>query len=391
MNILIILTYFQPYKSGLTIYAVRQAKALAARGHVVTVLTSQYEKGLQREAWADGVRIVRVPVAFKVSKGVVMPGMPYEAWKLIGQADVANLHVPQVDAALLTILAKLRRKPLVLTYHCDIQMPEGLIHKAAGWAVRLVHRISANMADVIVHNTRDFAEHSGFLSRYLDKLVVIQPPITVEAVTEEEVAAFRMKYAIQPNQHVIGMVARLATEKGVEYLVQAVPEVVEVVPKARVVFVGQYEHVLGEEMYRDKLLPEIKKLGESWKFLGIVSEEEKAAFFRVCDVLVLPSINSTESFGMVQVEAMISGTPVIATDLPGVRQPVRSSEMGKIIPPKDSAALSQAILVILKSKPLVDPERVSALADHYAPATIALLYEALFQNLKRHDEQSAVG
>lgn len=386
MNILIVLTYFQPYKSGLTIYAVRQAKALAARGHRVTVLTSQYDRDLQREEFTEGVRIIRLPAAFRLSKGVIMPAMPFKAWQLIGQADVVNLHVPQVDAAFLSILAKLRRKPVVLTYHCDIQMPKGVIHQAAGWAVRLAHRISANLADVIVHNTRDFAEHSPFLKRYLDKLVVIQPPITIESASAEDVAAFREKFAIQRGQRVVGMLARLATEKGVEYLVQAVPDVIKAVPNTRVVFAGQYENVLGEGAYRERVLPMIQALGEYWTFLGVISEVEKSVFFSVCDVLVLPSINSTESFGMVQVEAMVCGTQVIATDLPGVRQPIQSSGMGKVIPPRDSSALSKAIIDILQSRARIDPEYVKSLVVYYAPDTVAQAYESLFKDLMRKNE-----
>jgi len=389
MNILIVLTYFQPYKSGLTIYAVRQAKALAACGHHVTVLTSRYDRGLSSEEWDEGVRIIRIPVAFRLSKGVVMPQLLFKAWRLIGQADVVNLHVPQADAALLAILAKLRRRPVVVTYHCDIRVPEGLINKVAGWAVRLAHRISAGLADVIVHNTRDFAEHSKFLKKYLNKLSIIQPPVTVEPVTAEDVAAFRNKYGIRPDQRVVGMVARLASEKGVETLVEALPEVVKVVPNMRVVFVGEYENVPGESVYRERLQPIIQDLGAYWTFLGVVSEVEKSAFFKVCDVLVLPSINSTESFGMVQVEAMTCSTPVIATDLPGVRQPVLSSGMGIIVPPREASALAGALIDILETGVGIDPEKVKALVDYYAPETVAQAYESLIKDLTRHDEQPA--
>jgi len=385
MNLLIALTYYQPYKSGLTLYAVRQANALAARGHCVTVLTSWYDRELRREEVLEGVRIVRVPVVCKISKGVVMPGLPFKAWKLIGQADVVNLHVPQADSAALAFLAKIRGKPVVMTYHCDIRMPEGWVHILAGWVVRLVHRVSANLSDVIVHNTRDFAEHSGFLKRYMHKLAVIQPPVTVEPVTVREIKVFRKKNKILPHQRVVGMLARLAAEKGVEYLVEAVPELVRAVPDVRVIFAGEYENVLGEGAYRDKLLPLIRELGEHWTFLGVVSEEEKSAFFKICDVLILPSINSTESFGMVQIEAMSCGTPVVASDLPGVRQPVLSSGMGKIVPPRDVAALSEAVIDILKTGRRNDPGNVRAVMEYYKPDTVAQVYEALFQGLKRHN------
>jgi len=387
MRILIVLTYFQPHKSGLTVYAIRQARALAQRGHDVTVLTSQYDQALAREEWDAGVRIIRLPVAFRLSKGVIMPRMPFKAWKLIGWADVVNLHVPQVDAALLALLAKMRCKPVILTYHCDLKMPEGLINQIAGWAAHLTNFVSAVLADVIVHNTRDFAEHSPFLSRFLHKLVVIPTPIVVEPVTNADFSFFRDKHYIKHDQQIIGMVARLATEKGVEYLVGAMPEILDAVPNARAIFVGDYKHVFGEEAYKAKLLPLIEELEERWIFLGVVSELEKAVFLSLCDVLVLPSINSTESFGMVQMEALISGTPVVATDLPGVRQPVITTGAGEIVPARDSRALAEAVVRILKSGKKVDQKVISALNQQYSPSTIAKEYESLYQNCLKDNGQ----
>ena len=381
MKVLIILTYFQPHKSGLTVYAVRQARALAAMGHAVTVLTSQYDGSLPERELTDGVEVIRVPVAFRLSKGVIMPRMPLTAWQLIGEADVVNLHVPQVDAALIAILAKLQGKPVVLTYHCDLHMPAGWLSQLAGGAAILANRISARFADVIVHNTRDFAEQSPFLKRFLDKLTVIPPPIIGEPVSAEEINAFQAKFDINPNRRIIGMVARLASEKGVEYLVQAMPAVLQAQSDAQVIFVGEYQHVIGEQAYREKLLPLIEALGDHWTFLGLVTEEEKAAFYHVCDVLVLPSINSTESFGMVQVEALISGTPVVATDLPGVRQPVLTTGMGKIVPVMDSAALARGILAVLESGMRVEPGQIKQIAAHYSPQTVAEAYETLFEQL----------
>ena len=73
MKILLSVTYYRPHVSGLTIYVERLAEALVKRGHTVTVLTSHYEHDLPREELTDGVRVVRVPVAFRLSKGVIMP------------------------------------------------------------------------------------------------------------------------------------------------------------------------------------------------------------------------------------------------------------------------------------------------------------------------------
>lgn len=383
MRILIVLTYYNPYTSGLTIYAARQAQALAAMGHDVTVLTSQFDPDLPEYEDDQGVQIVRLPVAFRLSKGVIMPKILSTAWKLIGQSDIINLHLPQGDAALVAIFAKIRSKPLVSTYHCDIKMPGGLINTLAGWGAALSNHISVSLSDAVVQNTRDFAEHSKFLERYLKKLTVIQPPIVVDPVSEKEITQFVRTFEIDPSRKIIGMVARLASEKGVEYLVDALPEVLEGFDTAQVIFVGNYQNVIGEQAYKEKILPMIERLGDRWKFLGIISEAEKAAFYSLCDVLVLPSINSTESFGMVQVEGMTCGTPVVATDLPGVRQPVLSSGMGKIVPVKNPHALAEGIIAVLKSSNRLDDQKVNALKDHYSPKTVATEYEALYKKLMR--------
>ncbi len=380
MHILTVLTYYRPHYSGLTIYAERLGRALAARGHRVTVLTSQYHPELPRREALDGVEIIRLKVGMHVSKGVIMPAMPYWALRLARRADVVHLHVPQLDAAPLAILSRLLKKPAVLTYHCDLKLPPGLVHAIANRVSHLANHISALASDVIVTNTRDYAESSPFLRRYLHKLRMILPPVELEPVSAEEVDAFRQRVGIQPGQRIIGMTARLASEKGVEYLVQAMPEILRRHPQARVIFVGQYQDVFGEQEYAQKLAPLIRELGQHWTFLGVTPPKEYSAFLRTAEVSVLPSINSTESFGMVQVESMICGTPVVSSDLPGVRQPVLLSGMGKIVPPRDASALAQAIIEILDC-----PDRyrgdIAAIAQRFSPPAIAAEYEALFEEL----------
>lgn len=385
MRILIVLTYFSPYRSGLTMYAERQARALAQLGHDVTVLTSRYKPELPRIESDHGVKIVRMPVAFRLSKGGIMPGLPIKAWQLIKEADIINVHVPQFDAALIALIAKLQKKPVVMTYHCDLSMPRGLVNQIAGWAVRQAHKITAFFADFIIHNTQDFAENSLFLQKYMDKVEVIPPPVVVETVSQNEVTDFREKYEIKTDQKVIGMVARLAAEKGVEFLVQALPDITRAVPNARVVFVGEYRHVIGEEAYRDKLLQQVREFGDNWRFLGTLSESEKAAFYQVCDVLVLPSVNSTESFGMVQVEAMMCGTQAVATNLPGVRAAVQSTGMGKIVPARNPKSLAEAVVKILENEMTFDANVAVQLKQKYAPETIAKAYLKIYRTLLEED------
>lgn len=385
MRILTALTYYRPHYSGLTIYAERMARALAARGHSVTVLTSRYSSELPLRESRDGVRVIRLPVWARVSKGVLMPGMALKAVRLAQQADVVHLHLPQLDAAPISMLARLSGKPVVLTYHCDLKLPQGGVHWLANQVSHLANHISARAANVIVTNTQDYAQHSAFLRGYLGKVQPILPPAEISAVSAEHRAAFRRKAGIQAGQRIIGMAARLASEKGVEYLAHALPLVMEKHPGARVIFVGQHENVFGEEEYARRLAPLIHSLGDHWTFLGNLNPVDWSAFFHECEVTVLPSLNSTESFGLVQVESMMAGTPVVASDLPGVRQPVALTGMGITVPPADARALAQAISAIL-DHPHHYHGKMRDISVLFSLQSTAKMYESLFERLVFPDE-----
>ncbi|MGD2026788.1 MAG: glycosyltransferase family 4 protein [Anaerolineales bacterium] len=383
MRILIALTYYRPHYSGLTIYSERLARALAVRGHQVTVLTSQFDKRLPPEEMVDGVRVIRMPVLMRLSKGVIMPSIPFRAWKEVRSSDIVNLHLPQLDAAPISILSRLLGKPVVLTYQCDLQLPSGLIHRLANFGSNIANRISAAMANVIISTSRDYAENSAFLSRYPDKIRAVQPPVVLPPVEKEFIEQVRKKYGIKPGEKIIGMVARLAAEKGVEYLVRALPKVLEEHPEARVLYAGQHENVMGEEAYAEMLAPLIEELGDRWKFLGLIPDDELAALFHLCDVLVLPSTNSTEAFGMVQIEAMSCGTPVVASDMPGVRQPVLQTGMGKLFALRDAESLAESLVSVLES-PSSYLGDIPVITRQYAPDTVAAEYEKIFESLKGH-------
>lgn len=385
MKILVTLLYYRPYVSGLTIYAERLSRALVRRGHQVTVLTSRYDRTLPREEVLDGVRVVRVPAAFRLSKGVIMPAYGLVAWKLVHEHDVLNLHLPQFEASGVALRGQALHKPVVLTYHTDLHLPPGLFNRFIDRAVMLSNRLAARSADAITAYTKDFATHSPYLSRYLDKVHVIPPPVDIPLPTSEDVAAFRARW----NPHgrrLIGMAARLAAEKGMEYLLDALPRIHAEFPDAHIVYAGQHEGVLGEEAYYRKLAPMFERWCEHLTFLGILGPYQMATFFSNLDVLVVPSINSTETFGLVQVEAMMCGTPSIASDLPGVRQPVRLTGMGEIVPIRDSAALAEAIVRVLRDRdrylrPRPDIETLFSTertAEHYER-----LYESLLARSHR--------
>ena len=332
MKILVALTYYKPYISGLTIYAARVAEAWVRAGHQVTVLTSRHLKELPAEEVVNGVRVIREPALLKVSKGMVMPKFWLDAASFVRDADLVNIHLPQLESALLAKLGRKYGKKVILTYHCDLQMPSGLINMLANKGVLWMNSIAFRNCDAVVTNSQDYADHSEILSKVREKVRIIQPPVELEPVTDESAAAFRDAVNPDGSAPVIGMACRFAADKGVEILLDAMPKVLKVFPQAAVFFMGPYLNVLGEEAYYERLKPRIDELiaAGHWKFMGRLPDAQVPAFYRCIDVLCLPSLNRTDSFGLVQIEAMMNGKPVAASDLPGIRVPVTRHGMGEI-------------------------------------------------------------
>jgi len=384
VRILTVLTYYRPHTSGLTIYAERLAKALARRGHQVTVLTSQFEKSLPLEEVQDGVRILRVPVLLRISKGVIMPSLGQLASRETKLHDALLLHLPQFDAAGLALRGRLLKKPTVMIYHSDLTLPQGLFNFFVNWVVNLMNTLSAHFSHRISSYTEDFANHSPFLRRFANKVRVIAPAVELPQASQTEIETFASLHNPQKSRPVIAMATRFAAEKGVELLIEALPAILEKQPKTIIWFAGQYENVLGEEAYFRRLWPQIERYQKAgqWRFLGNLNMQQMAVFYPNIDLLVVASTNSTETFGFVQIEAMMNGKPVVASDLPGVRQPVRLSGMGKITPVGDPQALAEIILEVLAY-----PERyrgnAAALREEFSPETCAVRHEALFLEIAK--------
>jgi glycosyltransferase involved in cell wall biosynthesis len=375
MKVLISLTYYRPHVSGLTIYVERLAGELAARGHDVTVLTSRHDPDLPAEEMLGGVRVVRVPVWAHVSKGVLMP-MALWAFRHARRNDVVSVHLPQFDGGMVAAISRLLRRRTVMTYHCDLRLPDGAVNRIADFVTYTMNFVACLCANDIVAYTSDYAEHSRLLRRFGRKIRVIPPPVVMASHDAASPTALRASW--DPGDGpVIGLAARLATEKGVEYLVEALSTVLESFPDARVVFAGQYQDVVGESGYRDQLAPAIAALGDRWRFLGVLDSDSMPSFFGAIDVLVVSSINSTESFGLVQVESMLCGTPVVATNLPGVRQPVLTTGMGAIVEPADAGALAQGIIeVVSNSERYIRPR--ADIEQHFDLRATVDAYERLF-------------
>jgi glycosyltransferase involved in cell wall biosynthesis len=303
---------------------------------------------------------------------------------LVKENDVVQLHLPQFDAAGIAIRGKILKKPTITTYHCDLLMPAGLMSKAANWGVDLMNLITAVFSHRIVTYTQDYADNSPYLRKFLSKVKIIPPPVVLPEASSEEIQQFGLQHNPQNDHPVIGMAARFATEKGVEILLNALPEILAKYPGAKVQFVGPYQNIIGEEPYLQRLMSEINEYQKSgnWEFIGSLQPQAMAAFYPNLDVLVVPSLNSTEAFGLVQIEAMMNGVSCVTSNLPGVRQPVKIHHMGKIFEIGDSKGLARAVIEIV-GQPDNRLEPDANEFSGYDPADVARQYETLFNEIEQ--------
>jgi len=382
MKILTVLTYYRPHTSGLTIYAERLVRTFAKRGHQVTVMTTQFDPSLPREEMIDGVKIIRVPVVARISKGVIAPTFGQVATKLVRQHDVVQMHLPQFDAPGVALRGRLFGKSAVLTYHCDLLLPPGFFNRIVNTVVNLMNHTAGVLSNHIVTYTQDYASNSPYLSRYASKLTPILPPVELPSPLPGAVEAFAEEHHVEERRPVIGMAARFAAEKGIEVLLDAMPAILKKYPRAQVLFAGTYQNVMGEQAYSDRLMPRIREYEAAghWTFLGNLDPVQIAAFYPNLDVLTVPSLNSTEAFGLVQIEAMMNGVACVPSALPGVRQPVSMHGMGRVAKIGDSADLAACILEVL-NEPNKFRGDIESIKKAYDPDSIAAEYEKLFERL----------
>lgn len=345
-RILMAVTYYWPHRTGLTLHAQYVAEALAARGHKVTVLTSQFLNTLPRDQLLNGVRVVRLRTAARVSRGVVMPGFPVAARRLLGQHDVVSIHSPMAEAPLLAGMARLMDRRVVMTHHGDLHLPSGGLNVLIERTLDGLLGAAAKWSDRLIAYSDDYAEHSKTIRPHLEKTSAIYPPILLPEPLPEARGLLRQRLGVG-EAPLIGYSGRFVEEKRPDLLLRALAHLDRELPGAHVAFAGQY--IMPYERFYERSLPLIQRYEDRAHFLGLIEHpQDLADFYAGCDVLVLPS--SSECFGLVQVESMLCGTPVVSTNIPGAREPVRVTGMGEVVPQRDTLALAKGIAKVVRHR-----------------------------------------
>jgi glycosyltransferase involved in cell wall biosynthesis len=347
LRILICLLYYLPHRTGMQLYIQRIAEELVRRGHEVTILAARHLPDLPRDERIGGVRVIRLTAPpIPISRGMIMPAYPWAAYALMRTHDVISVHTPMLETAMLALLARLAGKPIVTTHHGDLRLPRGLTNRLIQGTMFSFYRLLAHDSARLIAYSQDYADHSYYLQPYRDKVSIIYPPITMPQPNVQRAAALRADWAADGGP-LIGYAGRFVQEKRPDLLIESLDTILKAYPHARIVFAGEYE--IPYENTWELYQPIVQRHKDRLIFLGKQTDMQfMADFFAACDVLALTS--DSECFALVQVEAMLCGTPVVMTDTPGGRVPVQVTGMGMLTPPGDPVAVGQAITAVLRER-----------------------------------------
>jgi len=322
------------------------------------------------------VRVVRLPTIGRFSRGMVAPSFAPTAARLIPRHDVVHIHTPLPEALAVALLARARRRPLLMTHQGDLVMP-------ARKPDQLIERVgnailvgAGRLATVVCPLNDDYARHSMFLRRFRGKLRPILPPVDIPPPRTDEAARWRTELGLDRSS-VVGFAGRFVEEKGFDVLFRALPILRDAAPDVQLVYAG--EHRIAYENFYERCQSLLEGYRDRVTFLGLIRDRARLAqFYAMCDAFVLPS--RSDSFAAVQVEAMLSGTPVVAVDIPGAREVVRRTGMGALVAPEDPRALADGVVdVLARRSELVRPrDEIAQIFD--AHRSIAE-YEALLSRL----------
>lgn len=327
MNILQVNKFYYPEVGGIEKVVQNIAEGLP-EPYSTHILASQ-PRGFGGHQIHNGVEVSKVSSLGVAMSVPVAPTFPLRFRTAAKSADIVHHHLPNPVSTVSQEIAGAGDTTVVATYHSDI------VRQATALKIYrpLLERFLEGIDRILV-TSEPLLEHSSILKPYQTKCDVVPLSVDIETIDNEEYTPLD----IQSASPVILFVGRLNYYKGLEYLIEAMKRI-----EATLLVAGDGER-------RSKLKQQAREQGVDGRieFMGYVSDEQLVSAYRTADLFVLPSVEPSEAFGIVQLEAMAREVPVINTSLPtGVPWVSLDGKTGRTVQPRDATALAEAVNELL--------------------------------------------
>jgi rhamnosyl/mannosyltransferase len=350
VKILHIGKYYSPYRGGVETYLLDVMKAQTGAGHEVAALVHDHERSLgTKQTREEGGTVWRTGTLVTAFFTPISPGFRGALQRLIRefQPDVIHAHLPNPSVCWLLTLPEMKQLPLVLHWHSDVLTDgQGATMRLLYRGYRPLERRLLQQADAIIATSDSYLATSASLRDFPDKCHVV--PLGLDAdrfLRRASVPELATKSGDGPFQ--ILAIGRLTYYKGFGFLIRAVATLADA-----------DLHIVGEGALRDELWKLAKELEveDRVHFHGGLDDRGLAARLAACDCVCLPSIERTEAFGLVLLEAMAYGLATVSSRVPGsgMSWVVEDEVTGLLVPPRNVEALATALARLRDDPALAD-------------------------------------
>lgn len=384
MKIAQLVCTFPPYRGGIGTSAEMIAKMLASCGHEVTTFTPEYQEIKNFTPDTENAKTIYLKPWLKYGNGAFLPQLLF----YLKNYDIIYLHYPFFGGAEVVWFYKLfasrtrttnaghsncKKTKLVIHYHHDV-VSSGFIPRTLSIPANLTRNSLFKKADKIISASLDYVANSiisKFYENYKNKFIEIPFAVDIhrfKPLADKQNAITKILF--------VGGLDQAHYFKGLEILLQALAQVKN----------NNWElNIAGS----GDLKPQYKKIAKDLNiikqvnFLGRISDVDLPLIYRQADFFVLPSINKGEAFGLVLLEAMASGLPIIATNLPGVRSVFENSKEGLLAEPNNIYDLREGLEKLLNDKNLRNQMGVNArklVEEKYSQDVIMKMLKNYFIN-----------
>ena len=339
--------YGKEYAHGGTeIAAYNLAVQMQRKGHEIDVFTTAID-GRNAVEEESSMTIHRYGTNFRIASANFSWGLLNGPQKIDVDLVHAHYNMPYADYSAMRYSEK-KKVPLVLTYHADAPETGGsfLRNRLQAFYNRCILSRVLNQAYIIIATSQSYIDQSKFLGNYRQKIKVIPNGINLEEfqinISKEEC---REKLFLERDKMIILFFGNLVKYKGPDVLLRAFGNIKKDYPNVQLIFAGRGP-------MQHELISLAKKLGvdEGVSFTGHVEEELKPIYYKSADIFCLPSVNLTEAFGIVNLEAMATGLPIIASELGGIPDIIHHQEEGLLVKPGDVSQLYQVLKYLLENR-----------------------------------------